>query len=78
MNTKLIRDKIKSGEIKSWPDVYGYTNPKEMAQAFGRSERHWKYVKDKPYELSLGDVFKIIEVLEVTRGQFLELVGGQD
>jgi hypothetical protein len=78
MNTKLIRDKIRSGEIKSWPDVYGYCSLKEMSEAFGRSVQHWKYVKDKPYELSLGDVFRIIEVLQITRGQFLELVGGED
>lgn len=78
MNTKLIRDKIKSGEIKSWSDVYGYTNPKEMAQAFGRSERHWKYVQFRPYSLSVGDMDTILKVLKITLDQFYRLVGGED
>lgn len=78
MDTKLIKEKILSGEIKSWSDVYGYTNPKEMEEAFGRSKRHWKYVEFRPYDLSIGDMHKIIEVLEITVKEFYGLVGGDD
>lgn len=78
MNTSLIKSHILSGRIKVWSDVYGYTTLTEMSEAFGRSNTHWRNVKDDPLGMSLQDMFKIIEVLKITRKQFYELVGGQD
>lgn len=49
-----------------------------MSEAFGRSNTHWRNVKDDPLAMSLQDMFKIIEVLKITRRQFYGLVGGQD
>lgn len=78
MESKLIRQLILSGKIKVWSDVYRYTTLTEMSEAFGRSNTHWRNVKDDPLSMSLQDMFKIIEVLKITRNQFYGLVGGQD
>lgn len=74
MDVKLIKAKIKSGEIRSWPDVYGYTNPTQMAKVFGRSEQHWIHVRTNPLMITIGDMQKIMEVFEITKEKFLELV----
>lgn len=78
MNTYLIKQKILSGKIKVWADVYKYTTLTEMSDAFGRSNTHWKNVQHDPLAMSLQDMFKIIEVLKITRKQFYGLVGAQD
>lgn len=78
MDVKLIKAKIKSGEIRSWPDVYGYTTPQEMSKVLGRSPKHWKHVKSRPLDISIGDMVKIIEVLKISKTKFLELVEGED
>lgn len=70
MNTSLIKQHILSGEIKVWADVYRYTTAKEMEEAFGREYRHWEYVRRDPLAMSLRDVFKIMEVLKITKKQF--------
>ena len=78
MNTSLIKSHIVSGKIKVWSDVYRYTTLTEMSEAFGRTEGHWHYVQYDPTAMQLQDMFKIIEVLRITRKQFYGLVGGQD
>lgn len=75
MNTKLIKSKILSGDIKSWTDVYGYTTPAEMAETLGRDKRHWEYVKDNPGKMHLEDVFNFCEAVGISKGKFMELVG---
>lgn len=78
MNTTLIRKLIVQNQIRTWQDVYKYTNPTEMSKAFGRSPKHWVTVRKDPMKLTIGDMGKIIEVLKITKKQFLEVVGGGD
>lgn len=78
MNVKTIKQKIKSGEIKNWPDVYGYTTAKEMSEALGRSEKHWKYVQNRPGKLTIQDMDEFIKAVGVTKAEFLKVVEGED
>lgn len=73
MNCKLIKQKIVSGDIKSWPDVYRYTTAYQMAKVLGRSENHWKHVKNDPMLMSIGDMMAFISAVKITVRQF---VGG--
>lgn len=78
MNTQLIRSKIKDGSIKSWPDVYGYTTAREMADKLGRSAKHWETCRADPMKLTIGDMGKFIEAVGITKVQFLRVVEGVD
>lgn len=78
MNTTLIRKLIVQNQIKTWQDVYNYTNPTEMSKAFGRSPKHWAHLKMHPYAMSVLDMDSIMRVLNLSLKQFYGLVGGSD
>lgn len=67
---------ILSGQIKTWPDVYRYTTAYQMAKVLGRSENHWRHVKDDPMKLTVGDVVKFMDAVKITVRQFVGVVGG--
>lgn len=78
MNCNLIKQMILSGQIKSWPDVYRYTTAYQMSKVLGRSEAHWKHVKDDPMKLTVGDMMAFIGAVKITVKQFVGVVGGSD
>lgn len=78
MDIPAIKKLIASGQIKTWADVYGYMTISDMVRLFGRSAKHWKYVKGNPLLMNLEDMFTVVRVLKITREQFYGLVGGGD
>lgn len=73
-----LRALILSGEITSWQQVYDYVTPQQMAKVLGRDAQHWGNVRNRPLLLTLGDMERIMEELNISKKRFLELVGGGD
>jgi hypothetical protein len=63
MNPLTIRQKIKSGHIRVFGDLFKYITVSEMCVILDRSAKHIKTIQADPLKMSMGDYFKIVEYI---------------
>jgi hypothetical protein len=85
MTPLQLRQKIKSGHIRVFGDLFKYITVSEMCDILDRSATHIKTIKADPIKMSMGDYFKIVEYISDGqaksdrtdyREKVYELVGG--
>jgi hypothetical protein len=85
MNPLTIRQKIKSGHIRVFGDLFKYITVSEMGRILERSDTHIKTIRANPIKMSMGDYFKLVDYISDGqaksdkvdyREKVYELVGG--
>lgn len=85
MTPLLLRQKIKSGHIRVFGDLFKYITVSEMCVILDRSATHIRTIQANPLKMSMGDYFKIVEYISEGqaksdktdyREKVYELVGG--
>jgi hypothetical protein len=63
MTPLQLRQKIKSGHIRVFGDLFKYLTVSEMCDILDRSATHIKTIQADPIKMSMGDYFKLVEYI---------------